>query len=79
MTCLGCNFIETSPVVLRTGETVCSSCEDWRLECEAREVLKRDLDGRRDYLGGVDEKRGRAAGDYLRAEILAQWKAKKTT
>ena len=40
MTCLGCNNIEAHPVPLHDGRVVCSSCEDWRHECEARAIMK---------------------------------------
>lgn len=71
--CLGCNFIETSPVTLRDGRTVCMSCEDWRLETEARMCLQMPKPARIKYLADVEKQRGKAAGDVLKAEVLAQW------
>jgi hypothetical protein len=72
--CLECNFIETAPIVLRDGRTVCTSCDDWRLETEARMVVKMEgRSARANYLNGVEKKRGKVAGDVLRAEVLAQW------
>ena len=56
MECLGCNFIESSPVKLRDGRTVCSQCECWRLECEARYAL--GLPDRRAWLEKVRKRRG---------------------
>lgn len=76
--CGGCEQIEYKPVTLRTGETVCSSCESWRHECEARTVLeKMTLSDRQAYLAGVDKVRGLKAGERLRAEVRAQWEARK--
>ena len=67
--CLGCNLIETSPVTLRDGRVVCSSCNAWRLECEARMALKRR--DRKEYLEKVRQKRGVDAAVELRNEMLA--------
>jgi hypothetical protein len=69
MECLGCNYIETAPVTLRDGRVVCSSCEAWRLECEARTVLKRK--DRKEYIEAVRAKRGIDASVTLRNEMLA--------
>lgn len=73
MSCLGCNLIESAPVELLDKRTVCNTCPDWRMECEAREVLKMPLEDRREYLTGVDARRGKQAGDELRAAITAMW------
>lgn len=41
MTCLGCEKCETGTVVeLLDGRVVCNECPDWRLECEARHILR---------------------------------------
>ena len=69
MDCLGCNLIETAPVTLRDGRVVCTSCEAWRLECEARMVLKRK--DRKEYLERIMQKRGADAAAELRNEMLA--------
>jgi hypothetical protein len=71
MDCLGCNLIETSPVTLRDGRIVCSSCECWRFECEARFVLTKPNDEKRDYLEGIGKKRGEAARQELWQEMIA--------
>lgn len=67
--CLGCLYIETAPVTLRDGRVVCSSCEAWRLECEARMVLKRR--DRKEYLEKIRQRRGVDAAVELRNEMLA--------
>lgn len=78
MECLGCMKIETHPVTLIDGRVVCSSCEDWRAECEAREVLNmRTLIERRTYLDAVEGRRGKQATDELRALIAALWEKRK--
>ena len=69
MDCLGCNLIETAPVTLRDGRVVCSSCEAWRLECEARMVLKRR--DRKEYIEKIRQRRGVDAAVELRNEMLA--------
>ena len=69
MECLGCNFIASSPVKLRDGRTVCSQCECWRLECEARYAL--GLPDRRAWLEKVRKRRGEEAYHLLRNEMLA--------
>ena len=71
MDCLGCNMIETSPVTLRDGRIVCSSCECWWFECEARFVLTKLDAEKRDYLKAIGKKRGEAARQELREEMIA--------
>lgn len=61
--CLGCNLIELHPVTLCNGKVVCSSCEAWRKECEARFALKNKP---RTYLARIREKRGEKAYEELR-------------
>ncbi len=76
MTCLGCNAIETAPTLLLDGRVVCTSCEDWRHECEARFIARRDTaDQRGAWLDDIAKKRGKEAGDALREFIRANWKA----
>jgi transcription elongation factor Elf1 len=77
VSCLGCNLIETAPVTLHDGTVVCSSCEAWRAECEAREVLAMPLGIRRKWLETVEAKRGLVATDALRGVMTALWKARK--
>ena len=76
MTCLGCNLIETAPVTLRTGTVVCSSCEAWRHECEARDTLRRPLPEIEHYFELVEKARGAEAKHHLRNEMIALHKAK---
>lgn len=75
MECLGCNQIETAPVTLNDGRSVCSSCPAWRLECEARDVLKRypTNQERTEFLAEVEKKRGKLAAGELRQAMLAEW------
>lgn len=69
MECLNCSQIETAPVILRSGRIVCSSCQAWRLECEARHVLT--LPHRREYLDEIKKRRGDEAYQALRNEMVA--------
>lgn len=72
--CLGCLYIETSQVTLRDGRIVCSSCDDWRLECEARHVIAMPtLKARRQYLIKILENRGEKETQRLENEIRQQW------
>ena len=71
MNCLGCNLIETAPVTLRTGTVVCSSCEAWRHECEARDTMLRSRGEIEKYFDLVEQKRGADARHKLRQEMIA--------
>lgn len=53
------------------------SSERWRRECEARFVLSKPLHERRQYLAGVEAKRGKEGRAYLEEAIMAEWKKKK--
>ena len=67
--CLGCLLITEKPTTLRDGRVVCNECECWRIECEARHVLT--LPHKRIYLEEIKTKRGEAAYNILRNEMLA--------
>ena len=69
MESIDCNDIATALVTLRNGRVVSSSSEAWRLECEARTILKRR--DRKEYLEKVRQKRGVDAAVELRNEMLA--------
>lgn len=76
--CLGCELVAHKPKTLIDGRTVCSSCEDWRLECEARAVLDLpSLESRRAHLAGIEKARGKEAGDRLRRAMMDEWKRRK--
>lgn len=64
-------------VTLITGEQVDSSSEEWRLETEARELLRRNTVDRREYLAAVERKRGADAADRLKAVFMKLWEARK--
>ena len=51
--------------------------EAWRLECEARELLKWSLKDRRKQIALVWEKRGGESAIKLQDEITRQWKLQK--
>lgn len=51
--------------------------EAWRLECEARELLKWSLKDRRKQLALVWEKRGAAGAIKLQEEMTRLWKIQK--
>ena len=77
MECGGCNLIELAPVELDTGTVVCTSCPCWRLECEAREVLAKPLEKRREYLDDIEKIRGAAAADELRNAMTIVWEKRR--
>lgn len=92
--CLGCARLEQpdrNTVVLLTGETVCTWCEAWRLECQAREIEARgilgmaDRETRQAHLdlleachGVNDPAHGAEYRRRLESAILGLWRARKT-
>lgn len=66
-------------VTLITGEQVDSASEEWRLETEARELLRkgRTTAFRRDYLANVERSRGTDAANKLRELVLKIWEGNK--
>jgi hypothetical protein len=54
------------------------SSEEWRNECEARELLKWPLPNRRKQLDLVHQKRGWDARLKLQDEMERQWKLTRT-
>lgn len=86
MSCLGCNRLETDQVTkLIDGTVVCTWCESWRAECEARHILAiPDKVARREYLRGREENgkvvkrgilqvRGEKACQELEALVRRVW------
>lgn len=65
-------------VTLITGEQVDSASEEWRLETEARELLRkgRTTEFRRDYLANVERSRGTDAANKLRDLVLKIWEGR---
>lgn len=56
MNCTTCTHQDKPRATLVDGRQVCTWCEEWRHECEARAVLKLPtLTQRRAYLYGVEE------------------------
>lgn len=77
--CLGTNLCEiaTGTVTLQDGETVCNACPEWARECLARRVLAMDLHQRRQWLAKFEAMHGVDVADQLRAEIKAEWEARR--
>lgn len=72
--CLGCQRCEDGPMVtLISGRQVCDFCPEWKLECEARELLKMPLAKRRAALERRERERGKSATDELRDMMTAVW------
>lgn len=70
MACLGCELITFAPVTLDDGRTVCNTCDDYRHECEVREVAGWETNERRKkYLEGVEQVRGAEAAKRLRVDV----------
>lgn len=76
MTCLGCQRCEEGPVVtLHDGRVVCSYCEDWRAECEARAVIAMSGKAERNrFLADVERIRGKEAAEELKRLVWTIWK-----
>lgn len=76
--CLGCQRCESGPMVaLISGLRVCDFCPEWKMECEARKLLKMPLVDRRKALQERERIRGIPSVDRLRqvmATIHAQGK-----
>lgn len=60
-------------------ETRPTYTEEWRRECEARLVLSWPLARRRAYIADIERIRGPKAAETLRADIEAQWRARKSS
>ena len=58
------------------GRRVCSHCDAWRNECEARQLLTMPLDARRHQLQQIEEKRGKEATNLLRETMIVLWQKK---
>ena len=56
-----------------------TSSQEWRVECEARELLTWPIATRRKQLALVLEKRGWEATLKLKDEMESQWQQKKLT
>lgn len=76
--CLACGKVhqDAREVTLHDGTVVSSYSEAWRAECEARAVVNMaTLQQRRDYLAGVEKKRGPASAQELRRHVARLWEA----
>jgi hypothetical protein len=54
-----------------------TNSEEWRLECEARELLRWSLKDRRKQIALIWEKRGAEGAIKLQDEITRLWKIQK--
>lgn len=52
--------------------------EEFRAECEARFVLGLPFRKRREYLDGVEQKRGKRGREYLERVVLKEFEKRKT-
>lgn len=63
------------PVTLHDGRVVDNYSEEWRLECEARAILKiPSLYDRRKHLEHVERRRGAEAVAKIKSMMLTLWK-----
>lgn len=91
MTCAKCIKPDAPRVTLVDGQEVCTWCEEWRHECEARTILSMPtLRQRRAYLygtpdhkgvvkRGIQQLRGEAAVKRLETTMMALWNAHRIT
>lgn len=63
-------------VTLLDGRQVDSSSEEWRLETEARELMRWGTLERREYFATVERKRGAKACEQLKAVFMKLWEAR---
>lgn len=70
--CLGCLKIESDPVTLMNGRTVCNVCPAYRFECEARELAsnKYTREQRIAHLRGIRERRGDEEANRLKQALI---------
>lgn len=65
---------------LPDGREVDPSSEEWRHHCEALSLnCLPTLAERRHALEGIEQRRGKAAADRLRATMKALWDARRST
>ena len=55
-----------------------NNSEEWRKECEARDILTKPLADRRKHLALVEQKRGIKGRKILEDEILRFWTLTRT-
>lgn len=89
MNCPNCTHQDARRVALLDGRHVCSWCEDYRHECEARAILALPtLRQRRAYLegkpdswgnmkGGILQRRGADEVKRLKATMMQLWMAER--
>jgi hypothetical protein len=89
--CMGCGEVHdyTRVVALPDGTQVGSCSEAWRAHCEAKWVFEflpvvvnrrrksTPQISRREYMEGVEQRRGKDAADNLKRAVVALWKAGK--
>lgn len=77
MTCATCPRPKTASLV--DGRQVCTWCEDWRHECEARSILAMPhVDARRAYLAAVGKRRGLKAQQALEESVRELWRRRQS-
>lgn len=68
----------THTATLVDGRVVSTTSEEWRHECEARAIAALpSLEQRRAWLRDIEERRGAAAVEQLRATMSAVWAARR--
>lgn len=74
MACIDCGGIKTHPKTLHDGRVVCTNCEDWRHECEARAIAALPSTGeRRTWLESIERRRGLPERERLQRTIRSLW------
>lgn len=64
-----------NPATLSDGTVVDSSSPEWRLECEAKAILRLEFNLRKSHLEDIEKKRGTPARKELEAAIVRIWTA----
>lgn len=74
MTCDCIYTDETKDIRLVTGDMCCRRCEQWRMECEARDILKEPTKARRQIrLLNIERRRGAEHVKLLKKTIMRVW------
>lgn len=70
--CIDCTRREekTNLVLLSSGDKVCTYCDLWKIECEAKHLLAMPLTQRRQELDERVKRRGKQSVDELKAVML---------
>lgn len=59
-------------------KALCTWSNEWRFQCEARDVMRKPYDVRHAYYRDVEKRRGAKEKERLIAEVNRQWQTQQT-